>query len=140
MSDIPFWSIGGGVFAGLIAILIEVVGRSLSAWNQRRKAVDALEKYLHKWEADARDLPIDDTQFPHSEAVVHLESRLRGAHATLGHWSRFLTAQQFQEFTQLIVQYEGLILLYAKTASWQHNQELYADFFRDARRIEWLRF
>ena len=104
-------SVIGGVLAGLIVIVMELLWRGVYGWIQRRKAVTGLRKFFAEWEgqiATAKELegpapgvpgvPVESVKF-----VLH-KFYLRTAPIRIAPMTKHLSDQQAQESFAFVFQ------------------------------------
>ena len=138
-------SIVGGIIAGVIVVLIEWGFRALYGWNQRRVAIKSVATFFRDWENyinSTEDVTTSDGRFTLNRGVQQFarhKDRLRTVRIVLDRWSKLLSAEQTQDIALLIGGHEGAVVSLIpnnKTPS----QNFYDTFFRDARKIKWLKF
>ena len=136
-------SIGGGVLAGFVVVLIEWCWRLYRAKHGRRKAIIELRLFFREWESLINTAEgLNDPQIPfkaekHHVQFVHHKNRLWTVPIVLSRWSPYLSEQQAQEIALLIANHENAhigIVPPDRVA----NQWIYDNFFNELKKIKWL--
>ena len=138
-------SIGGGVLAGFVVVALEWGWRYWYGWRQQRKAIRDLSTFFGEWEsilntADGFQDPASgitrskqDVQF-----AMH-KYRLWTVPIIMARWAKYISGEQTQEFNLLISNHENAVLSLVP-ASRVLSQNIYDMFFREARKVKWLKF
>ncbi len=135
----------GGVIAGFIVVVIELVFRHLYDRWQRSKAINAIEKLLGEWESkinNANDLTDDHGRIIQTKEVIrflHHKYYLKRVPIAIAAWSKNLSEEQTDELTVLIVQNEHVLEGIVRPGM-VPDKTPYDDLFRKAREIKWLKF
>ena len=143
--DTVIFPIVGGIIAGIVVIAIELGVRSLRQWHQRRTAIKVIGGFFREYEsminnADALNVPQLGNYYTKEQVqFVRLKDFLRQFPIRMNRWSKHLSEKQTEEITLYIVGYEGAVLGIIPQDR-VSSQEIYNDFFRKAREIEWLKF
>ena len=132
-----FSPIVGGIIAGLIVILMEWIFRVLYGLNQRKRGIKDISEFFGGWEVAINGNPsLQEKPWVISDAAgkdplyTH-RTLIRVFDFTISRWSKYLSDQQIEEI------YLRLIILPSDTIA---SQEFYDRFFREARKIKWLKF
>ena len=138
-------SVSGGVVAGVLVLLGEIAMRSGHDRRQRRKAEKAIGLFFKEWETEinnAVDIPSNPNFGAVPKAAVQFAMHgdfLRRAPNLMARWSRYITAEQVEELSNLLERHQGAhigILPPGKVlAQFQYDQ-----FFSRARAMPWLEF
>ena len=141
-------SISGGIVAGALVLAGEILIRRGYERAQRAKAAKTIGRFLSEWERaiyDAAHLPADPNNpdiDPISRPDVQFAEQrlyLLRAQNTIARWSRYLTAEQVEEVSNLL-QLEELATGARLNVGMVWEQAHYADFFHQTRQIQWLDF
>ena len=134
----------GGIIAGAIVVIIELVIRYILSRRQYGNAIKAIEKLFGEWESrinDAVDLLNDNGEIYRDRGVLqflHHRYFIKRVPLALAAWSKNFSEQQTDELTRLIFDEEQRISVVP------HDkillQDAYDQFFRKAREIDWLDF
>ena len=141
-------SVLGGLAAGVLVLAGEVTIRRGIDRRQRRKAERAISRFFGEWQRtiyDAADMPADPNNpdlGPISRPEVQFAEHrllLLKAQNIIARWSRYLTAEQVEEVSNL-VQLEELATGARRNEVEAPEQHVYEAFLQVARDIEWLDF
>ena len=136
-------SIGGGVLAGFVVVVLSWCRSLIQAHRERRKAIRELRLFFREWEslintADGLNVPqIPFEAEKHHVQFVKHKNRLWTVPIVLSRWSKYLSGQQVQEIALLIANHENAhigILPPDKVP----NQWMYDNFFNELKKIKWL--
>lgn len=137
-------SIPGGVIAGLIVVAGEWLWRYCDARNRRRRTLREVALYFDTWESQIYELPEksdeEDGIHPPREAfqfAIH-KARIREFHISMDRWRAHLSEHQTEGVVQLVRGHEALVNIIPSGA--QPDENLYRVFFKEARKISWLKF
>ena len=138
-------SVIGGVLAGLIVIMMELLWRGGYVWIQRRKAVTGLRRFFAEWEeriTTAKDLegpapgvpgvPVESVKF-----VLH-KSYLRTAPIRIAPMTKHLSDQQAQEVSLLLSSEEAKVGIIPEGRA--PSQDFYDQFFDSVKGVKWLKY
>ena len=132
-----FSPIVGGIIAGLIVILMEWIFRVLYGLNQRQRGFKDISKFFGGWEVaingnpSLQEKPWVGLDPAAKDTLATHRTLIRAFDFTISRWSKYLSDQQIEEI------YLRLIILPSDTIA---SQEFYDRFFREARKIKWLKF
>ncbi|MYC38095.1 MAG: hypothetical protein F4X66_14445 [Chloroflexi bacterium] len=141
-------SIPGGIVAGVLVLLGEVALRRGHERVQRGKAEKAIGRFFAEWESTINDTeeipyhPSNPTGGPIDRAVVQFAYHgdfLRRAPNLIARWSRYLTAEQVEELSNLLEGHQGAVIGILPQGRVLPTEQ-YARFFSEAREIGWLKF
>ena len=138
-------SVGGGVLAGIVVILMEWGWRNFYGRWQRRKAIIGLSSFFRQWESTINS--VESLTHPESGQHIAREDIQFAQHKNrpwtvpimLSQESRHLSDKQAQEIALLLaghVNAEVGILPTGRVLS----QQMYDRFFSNVREISWLKF
>lgn len=136
--------VGGGVIAGFIVIVIELLWRGWYAWIQRRKAVSRLRKFFAKWEEEITTASAIDVPRPNvvvTREILQFEIHkhyLRTAHNRIAPMVKHLNEQQVTDVEILIQEQNPKVEMVPKGGTWP--QGMYDNFLDSVEKIEWLRY
>ncbi len=138
-------SIGGGVLAGIVVILLEWGWRGFYGWYQGRKAVKAVGTFFLEWETainsvEPLDHPVrgDQISIEVLQFVKH-KYYLWRSQIVLSRWAKQLSDEQIQEVSTLVAGHEHSVVGILPEGR-VLPQQMYDRFFLDARSISWLKF
>ena len=142
-------SIMGGFAAGALVLAGEVLIRRGYERVQRGKAERAIGIFFREWETAINNVPIDipsDPNNPNLGPIARPEAQfaqhrlaLLMAQNIVARWSRYLTAEQVQNVSNLL-QIEELVTGTRLSGGRVWDLDHYDVFFRQVRGIEWLDF
>ena len=141
-------SILGGLAAGALVLVGEIGVRRGIDRRQRQKAERTIGQFFREWERviyDAAHIPADPNNpnlVPISRPDVQLAEHqllLIRAQNIIARWSRYLTAEQVEELSNL-VQLEELATGARLNEVEAPEQHVYESFFQVARGFDWLKF
>ena len=141
-------SVSGGVVAGVLVLLGEVVLRRGYERVQRGKACKAITQFFVSWEStinDAEDIPYHPSNpsgGPIDRAVVQFAYHgdfLRRTPNLIARWSRYLTAEQVEELSNYLEGHQGAVIGILPQGRVLPTEQ-YARFFNEVRGIKWLDF
>ena len=145
ISDTVVFPVVGGIIAGLIVVAIQLGYRVILQWWQRGKAEKAMGKFFGEWKStinDAKALfhaPTGKNYTKIDIQFVRHRDFLRQFPIRLNRWSKFLSEKQTEEITLRIIGHENAYLIDLFPGR-NLPQVIYDGFFRNARKIEWLKF
>ena len=138
-------SISGGILAGVLVLVGEIVFRRGRDHRQRRKAERAIGVFFREWETainSAVGVPPNPNFGAVPKAAVQFaqhEYFIRMAPNLIARWSKYLTTEQVEELSNHLEGHQGGhigILPPGKVlAQFQYDQ-----FFCQARAMPWLEF
>ena len=134
-----FFPVLGGILAGGIVIVIELSFRVLWGLNQRKRGIKDISKFFGGWEVVINGNPsLQENPWVGLNAAAKDPVQLATHRAAIRlfdfaifRWSKYLSDQQLEEIYLL------LVILPSDTIA---SQEFYDGFFREARKIKWLKF
>ena len=131
-------SIAGGIVAGALVLAGEILIRRRYERVQRGKAESAIGIFFREWENAINNPDRGPIARPEAQFALH-RLHLLMAQNIVARWSKYLTAEQVQNVSNLL-QIEELItgtrLIGGKVWDLDH----YEVFFRQVRGIDWLNF
>ena len=144
-NDTVLFPVLGGIFAGIVVILIEWSFRSLHDCKQRKKAERSIGKFFGEWNScinNAVELRDEQGVLNAPKIAVQFaihKDFLRSFPIVVDRWSRFLTEQQTEEVRQFVRGHEGGIVGIIPSGK-APPEPIYSNFFRDSKEIKWLKF
>ena len=142
-------SVVGGILAGGLVLAGEFAISKGYEQVQQRKAMKAIGLFFKEWEStinETTDIPAHPTNpsnGPINRAVVQFayhEDYLRRAPNLLARWARYLAAEQVEELSNLLEGHQGAVIGLMRPRGRVLPQQVYDNFFRSAREIDWLDF
>ena len=138
-------SILGGMAAGVLVLIGEILYRLRRDRRERRKAEGAIGIFFREWETAINNVPVDPDRpdyfsygKDYQQAGIHYDF-LRRAPNLIARWSRDLTAAQVEELINLLKRHESDINFQLREIG-EWGQYLYDPLFCRAREIKWLDF
>ena len=138
-------SISGGILAGAIVLVGEILIRLAQDRRQRRKAERAICHFFRDWETtinEAADVPSGPGTFPMLKVFVQFEEHrdfLTRAANLVERWQRYLTAEQVEGLSNHLERHQAEFDSLIGEGGALHQLH-YDNFFRQAHEIEWLKF
>ena len=138
-------SILGGIAAGVLVLVVEIVIRRGYDRRQRRKAERAICQFFREWETtinEAAGIPSGPGTLPVPKENVQFGKHgdfIRRAANLTARWSRYLAEEQVEDLMNLVEGHQAVIDLIAPRGG-VFREIHYENFFSDTREIEWLEF
>ena len=138
-------SVSGGIAAGVLVLLGEILIRRELNFRQQSKAVKAIGLFFKKWETTIHGASAIQAQGPApavSKAAVQFALHgdfLRRAPRLVQRWQGYLTAEQVEEVSNLVEGHQGAVIGILPPGAFLPQQH-YDQFFGSARQIKWLKF
>ena len=135
----------GGVIAGFVVIVIELVFRNLYDRWQRRKTIKAIEKLLSEWESKINNpSAIENNPAGTSPSKGEFQLPIHRYHLkitpiTIAAWSKQLSEGEAIEIHELIAGQEN-VAEFLFSQGFYPDQNYYDNFFSKVREIKWLKF
>ena len=143
-------SILGGIVAGILVLVGEILIRRELDRRQRKRAERAIGQFFRWWQMLTRDPSETDSsestsgtsweqvRFLRVQFQIHEYCLMRVTNL-IAAWSKYLTAKQVDELSTMIGEHQ--IQVIARLPEGQTpEQHQYDNFFQQARAIKWLDF
>ena len=138
-------SLSGGIVAGILVLLGEILIRMEYDRRQRMKAYKAMGLFFKEWEttiSGAEAIPAQGPAPAVPKANVQFAFHghfLRRAPNLIARWQRYLTAEQIEEVSNHLEGHQGAVIGILPQGA-VLPQAQYENFFRQAREIKGVDF
>ncbi len=136
-------SVIGGVLAGLIVIMMELLWRWMYGWILRRRAVATLRKFFAGWEkqitsATAIEWSIGDQSTEEVMKFIYHRFWLQAATFRVATMTGRLNDDQARQVSNLIANEEAKVERIPEGSV--PCQSLYDQFFNSVKEVKWLKY